>query len=81
LPTCHSREQTAAAAIVLGDGGGDGVFGEGRGGTSGRKSGHKGEVEDEAGKRRKIDFDGFAEVQRVVGKEDAEKMEIDAIQV
>jgi hypothetical protein len=41
----------------------------------------KGEVEDEAGKRRKIDFDGFAEVQRVVGKEDAEKMEIDAIQV
>jgi hypothetical protein len=45
----------------------------------GRKSGHKGEVEDEAGKRRKIDIDGFVELQRVEGKEDAEKMEMDDI--
>lgn len=44
-----------------------------------RKSGHKGEAEDEAGKRRKIDSEGFAELQRVEGTEDAEKMEMDEI--
>jgi hypothetical protein len=45
----------------------------------GRKSGHKGEVEDNVGKRRKIDSDGFVDLQRVVKKGDAEKMEMDEI--
>jgi hypothetical protein len=45
----------------------------------GRKRGHKGEVEDKAGKRKKIDSDGFADLQRVVEEEDAEKMEMDEI--
>jgi hypothetical protein len=43
------------------------------------KSGNKGEVEDQARMMRKIYFDGFVEVQRVVGKEDAEKIEMDEI--
>ncbi|GJN27395.1 hypothetical protein PR202_gb15415 [Eleusine coracana subsp. coracana] len=43
------------------------------------KSGHKGEAEDDATKRRKIHGDGIAELQRLDGKGDGEKMEVDEV--
>lgn len=44
-----------------------------------RKSGHEWEAEDETMKRRKIDADGVAELQRLEGKGDGEKMDVDEI--